>query len=94
MKNAFKWEGVMPFPLKFSSVDSCDLKSRSIKFGNAIFYIFEMPRSSFLMSVGKMNISLLFRPSASEVLEVLVSEDHLWCLALLAFKDCLRAQLV
>ena len=29
----------------------------------------EMPRSSFLMSVGQMNILLLFFPSTSEVLE-------------------------
>ena len=39
------------------------------KFGNDIFIIFEMPRSSFLKSIGKMNISLLFRPSALEILE-------------------------
>jgi hypothetical protein len=55
-------------PIKHFWVDSYDLKSMSIKFGNDIFIIFEMPRSSFLMSVGKMNISFLFRPSASEVL--------------------------
>ena len=54
--------------IKLFSVDSYDLKSMSFKLGNAIFIIFEMPRSSFLMSVGKMNISLLFRSSASEVL--------------------------
>jgi hypothetical protein len=41
----------------------------SFKFGNEIFIIFEMPRSFFLMSVGQMNISLLFRPSATELLD-------------------------
>jgi hypothetical protein len=57
-------------PIKLFSVDSYDLKSMSFKFScDDIFIIFEMPRSSFLMSIGKMNVSLLFRPSASEVLE-------------------------
>ena len=65
-------------PFKFFSVDSYDLKSLSFKFSNDIFIIFEMPRSFFLMSIGKMNISLLFCPSPSEVFEVFVSEDHLW----------------
>ena len=55
-------------PFQLFSVDSYDLKSMSFKFGNDIFIIFEMPRLSLLMSVGKMNILLLFRPSASEVL--------------------------
>ena len=50
-------------PNELFSVDSYDLKSMSFKFGNDIFCIFEMPRSSFLMSVGKINISLLFRSS-------------------------------
>jgi hypothetical protein len=54
--------------IKLFSVDFYDLKFMSFKFGIDIFIIFEMPRSSFLMSVCKMNISLLFRPSASEVL--------------------------
>ena len=57
-------------PFKLFSVDFYDLKSKSFKFGNDIFIIFEMPKSSFLMSVGKMNISLLFRPSASEVCDL------------------------
>ena len=56
-------------PIKLFSVDYYDLKSMSFKFGNDIIFIFEMRRSPFLMSVGKMNISLLFRPSASEVLD-------------------------
>ena len=55
-------------PIKPFSVDFYDLKSMSFKFGNDILIIFEMPRSSFLMSIDKMNILLLFRPSVSEVL--------------------------
>ena len=57
-------------PFKLFSVDSYDLKSISFKSSNNVFMIFEMSRSSFLMSVSKMNISCLFRPSASEVLEI------------------------
>ena len=38
---------------KLFSVVFCDLKSMSFKFGNAISNTFEMPRSSYLMSVGK-----------------------------------------
>ena len=60
----------MPLPSNFFSVNSYGQKFMAFKFGNDIFIIFKMPRSSFLMSVGKMTISLLFRPSASEVLEV------------------------
>jgi hypothetical protein len=56
-------------PFKLLSVDFYDLKSTSFKFGNNVFFFFEMPRSSFLMFVGK--ISLLFRPSASVVLDLL-----------------------
>jgi hypothetical protein len=40
-----------------------DLKSLSFKFGNDAFTTFEMPRVSYRRPVGKMNISLLFRPS-------------------------------
>ena len=40
-----------------------DLKSSSLKFGNDTFITFEMPRVSYKRPVGKMNISLLFRPS-------------------------------
>ena len=36
--------------------------SRSFKSG-IDFIIFEMPRVAYIMSVGKINISLLFRPS-------------------------------
>ena len=50
-------------PNKLFSVDSYDLKSLSFKFGNDIFITFEMPRVAYIMSVGKINISLLFRPS-------------------------------
>ncbi len=50
-------------PTKLFSVDSYDLKSISFKFGNDIFITFEMPRVAYIMSVGKINISLLFRPS-------------------------------
>ena len=50
-------------PIKFFSVDSYDLKSRSFKFGNNIFINFEMPRVANIMSIGKINILLLFRPS-------------------------------
>ena len=48
---------------KFFSVDSYDLKSLSFKFGNDTFITFEMPRVSYRRPFGKMNISLLFRPS-------------------------------
>ena len=39
------------------------MKSSSSKFGNDTFITFEMPRVSYRRLVGKMNISLLFRPS-------------------------------
>ena len=55
-------------PVKLFSVDFYDLKSMSFKFGNDIFITFEMPRSSFIMPFWKINILLLFRPFASEVL--------------------------
>ena len=45
------------------AVDSYDLKSVLFKFGNDIFITFEMPRVAYIMFVGKINISLLFRPS-------------------------------
>ena len=44
-------------PTKLFSVDSYDLKSMSFKFGNDILITFEMPRSSFLMSFWKINVS-------------------------------------
>ena len=50
-------------PTNFFSVDFYDLKSLSFKFGNDTFITFEMPRVSYRRPVGKMNISLLFRPS-------------------------------
>ena len=50
-------------PTKFFAVDSYDLKSLSLKFGNDTFITFEMSRVSYKRPVGKMNISLLFRPS-------------------------------
>ena len=50
-------------PIKSFSVDSYDLKSLSFKFGNGTFVTFEMPKVSYRRPVGKMNISLLFRPS-------------------------------
>ena len=50
-------------PIKLFPVDSYDLKSMSFKFGNDIFIIFEMPGSSYQRLIGKINISLLFRPS-------------------------------
>ena len=50
-------------PIIFFSVDLYVLKSRSFKFGNNIFITFQMPRVAYIMSVGKINISLLFRPS-------------------------------
>ena len=46
-------------PTKLFSVHSYDLKAMSFKF---------ILRSSFIMSFWKINISLLFRPFASEVL--------------------------
>ena len=67
----------MPLPSNFYSGNSYDLKSMSFKFGNDIFIVFEKPRSSFLMSVGQMNISLLFRPSASEVLGLAYHRTYL-----------------
>ena len=48
---------------KIVFVDSYDLKSLSFKFGNDTFITFELPRVSYKRPVGKMNISLLFRPS-------------------------------
>ena len=39
------------------------LKSRSFKFSNDTFITFEMSKEAYRMSVGKINISLLFRPS-------------------------------
>ena len=53
----------MPLPPKFFSVTSYDLKSMPFKFGKDIFIIFEMPGSSDSRPVGKVNISMLFRPS-------------------------------
>ena len=50
-------------PTNFFSIDSYDLKSLSFKFGNDTYITFEMPRVSYRRPVGKMNISLLFRPS-------------------------------
>ena len=50
-------------PIKYFSVDSYDLKSVFFKFGNDIFITFEMPRVAYIMFVGKINISSLFRPS-------------------------------
>ena len=50
-------------PIKKNSVYSYDLKSRSFKSGNYIFITFEMLRVAYIMLVGKINISLLFRPS-------------------------------
>ena len=55
-------------PIKFVFVDSYDLKSMLFKFGNDIFITFEMPRVAYIMSFWKINISLLFRPFASDVL--------------------------
>ena len=58
-----KWEEVTPLPSNFFSVKSYDLKSLSLKFGNDTFITFEMPRVSYRRPIGKMNISMLFRPS-------------------------------
>ena len=58
-------------PTNFFSVDSYDLKSMSFKFGNYIFITLEMPRLSYIMTFRKINISLLLRPFASEVLVLL-----------------------
>jgi hypothetical protein len=62
-KNGYVHEGMKvgrsnATPTKLFSVGFYDLKFMSFKFGNDI-----------LMSVWKINISLLFRPFASEVLE-------------------------
>ena len=54
---------IMPLKPNFFSVDFYDLKSLSFEFGNDTFITFEMPRVSYRRPVGKMNISLLFRPS-------------------------------
>ena len=50
-------------PIKLFSVDSYGLKFMSLTFCNDIVITFEMPRSSFLMSFWKTNISLLFHQS-------------------------------
>ena len=50
-------------PTKLFFVNSYDLKSLSFKFGSDTYIAFEMPRVSYRRLVGKMNISLLFRPS-------------------------------
>ena len=55
-------------PTKLFSVNSYDLKSMSFKFGNYIFITLEMPRSSYIITFRTINISLLLRPFASEVL--------------------------
>ena len=55
-------------PTNFFPVDFYDQKPLSFKFGNNTFITFKMPRSSFLMSIWKINISLLFCSFASEVL--------------------------
>ena len=52
-------------PTNFFSVDSYDVKPLSSKFGNDTFITFEMPQVSYRRPVGKMNISLLFRPSVT-----------------------------
>ena len=53
-----------PLPPNFFFVNSYDLKSMSLKFGNDIFINFEMPRYLyFKMIIWKMSISVLFRPS-------------------------------
>jgi hypothetical protein len=54
-------------PTKFFAVYFYDLKSFLFKFGNDTFITFEMPRVSYRRPVGKMNISLLFRPSVIKV---------------------------
>ena len=52
-------EGVVPGPSICFSVVSYDLKSRSFKLNINIFITIEMPRVVYIMSVGKINISLL-----------------------------------
>ena len=51
---AGKWEGVMPLPPYFFSVNSYDLKFMSFKFGNDIFVTFEMPRVAYTMIFQKI----------------------------------------
>ena len=48
---------------KLFPVDSYGLKSMSFKFGNDIFITFEMLRVAYNRPIGKINISLVFRPS-------------------------------
>jgi len=62
-------------PIKLFPVDSYDLKSIYFKFGNYIFITFEMARSSYQRPIGKINISVLFCPSASEVLALLLTKN-------------------
>jgi hypothetical protein len=57
----------MLLPSTFFSVDPYDLKSRSFKFSNDIFITFEIPRVAYIISVGKVNLSLLFCPSVIRV---------------------------
>ena len=50
-------------PTRKKSVDFYDLKSFSFKFGNDIVITFEMPSVANKRPVGKIYISMLFRPS-------------------------------
>ena len=56
----------MANPIKFFSVDSSDLKTMSFKLCNDIFIAFRIPGSSYKSSIGKITISLLFCPFASD----------------------------
>ena len=55
--------GIAPLPPKFFSVDSYDLKSMSLKFGNDIFITFEMPSHHCYYDILEKIILSLFRPS-------------------------------
>ena len=61
---AGKWEGVVPPPSNFFSVEFYDRKSMSFKLGDDIFINFEMQRVVAYIA----KTSLLFRPFDSEVL--------------------------
>ena len=54
-------------PIIFFSLDSYDMKSSSLKFGNDTFITFEMPRVSFKRPVGKIRDFRMGRVSGMEI---------------------------
>ena len=58
-------------PIKLFSVDFYDLITMPFKLGKDIISTFEMPESYYKKPLWKFNISLLFCPFASEVLDLI-----------------------